>query len=156
TQFLQKFGNHKEANAARYGLALALVEGEQRNYDKALEQLNQLAGVKDFEDRPHVLYYTGLSRRGQGVTSLAQAQAKPQEATTHKANARARFDEAAKSFGDAAKAFTERSKDATAEKGLPIDHEWAVRSHCDQAEMLLRLGKAKEAKEAVAPVLDKK
>lgn len=156
TQFLQKFGNHKDANAARYGLALSLVEGEQRSYDKALEQLNQLANVKDFEDRPHVLYYSGLARRGQGVTSLSQAQAKPAEAAQHKANARARFEEAAKSFGDAAKAFAERAKDAPSDKGLPIDHEWTVRSHCDQAEMLLRVGKAKEAKEAVAPALDKK
>src|SRR5262245_24837432 len=46
-EFIQKHGNHKETNSARYGLALSLVEGDQRNYDQALEQLTTLNTVKD-------------------------------------------------------------------------------------------------------------
>src|SRR5262249_43252081 len=132
-EFLQKYGNHKEVNSARYGLALSLLDGEQRNYDQALEQLNTLGNVKDFPDRPFVLYSSGLAKRGQGVTALATAAAKPNEAATHRATAKSRFEEAAKSFGDAAKAFEERGKDEKSDKGLPLDLEWAVRSRCDQA-----------------------
>src|SRR5262245_8006689 len=38
-EFLQKFGNHAQANTARYQLALAYLESPERNYDKALENL---------------------------------------------------------------------------------------------------------------------
>src|SRR5262249_31312891 len=107
-------------------------------------------------DREFVTYYTGFAKRGQGVTSLATAQAKPQEAAQHKATAKQRFEEAAKAFGDAAAAFAEKGKEAKAEKGLPTELEGMVRSRCDQAEMLLRVGKAKDAREAIASVLDKK
>src|SRR5262249_43098213 len=35
-------------------------------------------------------------------------------------------------------------------KDLPAELEWAIRSRCDQAEMLLRLGKAKDAQALTA------
>src|SRR5262249_20221965 len=41
-------------------------------------------------------------------------------------------------------------------KGLPVELEWAARSRCDQAEMLLRQRKAKEARAAVAPLTTEK
>src|SRR5438067_9219955 len=43
-EFLQKFGGHKEANSARYGLALCLIEGPDRNYPEALQHLQPAAG----------------------------------------------------------------------------------------------------------------
>src|SRR5436190_946277 len=64
TEFLTKFPSHKEVPAVRYGLALSLVEGPERNYEKAVEQLTLLAGMKDFPDHPHVLYFLGLAQRG--------------------------------------------------------------------------------------------
>src|SRR5262249_52279597 len=71
----------------------------------------------------------------------------------HRNTARQRFDEAARQYAEADKAFTERAKDARApEKGIAADLEWAARSRCDRAEMLLRLGKPKEARQAVATV----
>jgi TolA-binding protein len=148
-EFINRFGGHKDLPSARYGLALCLLEGNQRDPEKAAEQLQQLAGNKSFAEYPFVLYYLGLARRGQAVKAIELAVARPPEAPNHRNVARQRFEEAAKQFADAAGVFTERSKDAKATKGLPIDLEWAARSRCDQAEMLLRLHKAKEARTAV-------
>ena len=38
-EFLGKYGGHKDANAARYGLGLALLDLPDRDYAKALEAL---------------------------------------------------------------------------------------------------------------------
>ncbi len=89
-EFLAKNANHKQVPAARYGLALALVEGPDRDYLGAIEQLNALVGAKDSPDYPFVLYYLGLSQRGQGVKLLAQAAQKPAEANALRAVRRGR------------------------------------------------------------------
>ena len=109
-EFLDKYGNHKEANSARYGLALSLLDGPERDYQRALDALQPLAGARDFADFPSVLYHLGVAQRGLGVRELAQADAKPQEAPQHRAAANGRFDEAAKQFAAAVTAFTERVK----------------------------------------------
>ena len=70
-EYLQKFAGNKEANQARYGLALALIEGPTREYGPALEQLNPLAGIKELPELPYVLYYQGLCNRGLGNRALA-------------------------------------------------------------------------------------
>src|SRR5262249_48994224 len=97
-EFLARYGNHREANSARYGLALSILEGPDKDYAKALEQLQPLAGNKDFPDQPFVIYYLGLSQRGLGIKELAQAAAKPPEANQRQAAAKQRFEEAAKQF----------------------------------------------------------
>jgi TolA-binding protein len=150
-EFLTKFPGHKEVPAVRYGLALSLVDGPERDYDKAIEQLNALAGMKDFPEYPHVLYFLGLAQRGMGNKSLALAASKPTEAATHRAQAQQRFEEASKQFGAALTAFSARVKDADPAKPLPVDLEWAARARCDQAEMQLRVNKAKDALTTAAP-----
>ncbi len=151
-EFLQKFGGHREAPAARYGLALALLEGPAKDYVAAANELNQLAGNKAFPDHAFVLYYLGFAQRGQGIRALATAAAKPAEAPQHRAVAQQRFDEAARTFALAVTAFNERAaKINPPPKDLPADLEWAARARCDQAEMLLRLNRVKEAQAAAAP-----
>jgi len=151
-EFLAKFGNHKDLPAARYGLALALLDGHPKDYNGALEQLNALAGIKDFSEQPFVFYYQGLAQRGLGVQLLAQATAQPPQAPQFKAQANQRFDEAAKHFASAVAAFAARVKDVPADaKALPIDLEWSARARCDQAEMQLRTLKSKEAVATTAP-----
>ena len=98
-EFLAKYGGNKDVPSARYGLALCLMDGPTKDYDKALEQLNPLAGQKTFGEYAFVLYYTGLAKRGQGVKAMEVALAKPAEATQHRNIANGRFDEAGKSFG---------------------------------------------------------
>ncbi|MGL4555595.1 MAG: tetratricopeptide repeat protein, partial [Gemmataceae bacterium] len=127
-QFLAKHSGHRDAPQARYGLGLALLEGDARNYQQAADELTPIAGNAAMPEHPSVLYHLGLARRGQGLQALAAGQRDP---------ARARFEDAARQFGAAAAAF----KDAP---------DWVLRSRCDEAEMLLRLKKPKEALAALA------
>jgi TolA-binding protein len=150
-EFIGKYGGHKEINSARYGLALSLIDGPDKDYNGAVEQLTPLVGVKDAADYPFYLYYFGLAQRGQGVKLLAQIPAKPNEAPQLKDQARGRFEEAAKQFGAATDAFAARVKNLDPDKELPADLEWCARARCDLAEMQLRLLKAKEARDAAAP-----
>ncbi len=153
-EFLGRFGNHKDAPAARYGLALALLGLPDKDYAGALEQLQQLAGNKNFSDHAHVLYYLGLAHRGLGTRELAQAIAKPQEANQRRAAAAQRFEEAGKQFAAALAAFTARApQPAPDAKELPADLEWAARARCDEAEMLLRTRKPQEAQTLAAVFL---
>src|SRR5579875_2090050 len=87
-EFLNKFGNHKEANAAHYELALCLIEGPAKDYNGALGQLQPLANNKDLPQHPFVLYYLGLAQRGLGAQALGQARSRPQEANQHRNAAR--------------------------------------------------------------------
>lgn len=152
-EFLGRFGGHREAAQARYGLALCLSEGPERNYDQALEQLGSLAGNKALPEHPFVLYYSGLARRSQGHKALEQAIARPGESANLRGTARQRFEEAARHFSEAAASFADRAaREVAPAKGLSVEREWAIRARCDQAEMLLHLRKAKEAREAVAPL----
>src|SRR5205809_701792 len=100
-EFLSKFGNHKETNSARYGLALTLLESQPPDYQAVLEQLQPLAGNKDFADHPFALYYLGSARRGLGLKELDQATAKPAEAAQRRATAQQHFEEAARQFAAA-------------------------------------------------------
>jgi TolA-binding protein len=156
-EYLAKFGGHKEANAARYGLALCLIEGPTKDYNGAIQQLQPLVNNKEMPEYPFVLYYLGLSQRGLGTQALAQASAKPQEANHHRGIAQQRFEEASKQFAAATSAFGERiPKTDKPPKEAPLELEWAARSRCDHAEMLLRLHKATEARTTTEPFLSDK
>jgi TolA-binding protein len=145
-EFLAKFSNHAKAADARYGLALSLINGPARDYAGAAEQLQQLAGNTAFPDHAFVLYYLGVARRGMGVKQLALPQ--------QQAAANQQFDAAAKHFEAAVKVFTAKAKKPDPKaKELSDELEWAALARCDQAEMLVRLLKAKEAQAAAAPFL---
>src|SRR5258708_24990618 len=105
---MAKYGGHKDLPAARYGLALSLLDGPDKDYNAAVEQLQQLAGAKDSPDYPFYLYYLGLAQRGQGTKALGQIAAMPAQAPQLKDQARGRFDEATKQFTAAVAAFTPR------------------------------------------------
>jgi TolA-binding protein len=151
-EFLGKFPNHKEAASAHYGLALALLELPDADFNEAVQHLQPLAGNKAFADYPSVLYHLGLARRGLGTKELAQAIAKPQEAPQRRAAANQHFEEAAKQFAAAHDTFMAKAAKPKADaKELPIDLEWALRARCEQAEMLLRTLKVKEAQALTAP-----
>src|SRR5262249_39483053 len=150
-EFLQKFGGHPQANAARYQLALAYLESPDRNYDKAIEQLNPLVGNAGLPEHPYALYHAGLCLRGLGLRELDGAAAKPNEAVAFKQRADQRFTEAASRFAGAVAAFPPKLPQGTPEKPA-TELDWAARSRCDQVEIELRLGKFKEAKAAAEPV----
>src|SRR5262249_19213459 len=127
-EFTQKFGGHKEVQAARYGLGLALLDLPERDYAKALEALGPPAGDANFADRPLALYSAAASDRGLGLKELEQSVQRPNEMPQRQQAANGRFTEAVKFFTQAREAFEKKH-----------DGEWAERSRCDQAEMELRL-----------------
>ncbi|MBP3959136.1 tetratricopeptide repeat protein [Gemmata sp. G18] len=144
TELLTKFGGYKNANAARYGLGLALLDLPDRNYQKALDAFLPPAGDGQFPDQGLALYHAGACQRGLGQKELAEAAAKPNELPQRTQNANAKFDAAAKLFVQAREVL---------EKKAPADADWAGRARCDTAEMELRVGKVKEARATVEPFL---
>ena len=97
-EFLTKFGAHKDVNAARYGLGLALLDLPDRDYQKALEAFTPAANDAKFADRSLALYYAGVSRRGLGQKELAEGIAKPNEMPQRQKIANGHFTEAEKSL----------------------------------------------------------
>jgi cellulose synthase operon protein C len=153
-EFLSKFGNHRNASAARYGLALALLDSPEHPYAEARDLLQPLAARKDLPEYASGMYYLGLAQRGLGLQELAAAQANPQQAPQRRAAAQQRFEEASRQFALATDAFAARAGEVpTTAKELPLDVEWSVRARCDQAEMLLRTLKAREAQATTARFL---
>jgi hypothetical protein len=59
-EFLQKFGGHKDAHSARLGLAVALLDQPDRNYQAALDAVTPAANDANFADRAMALYYAGV------------------------------------------------------------------------------------------------
>jgi len=151
--FVTKFADHKDAAVARLGLALTLFEQPEPDFAAAAEQLQMIAGKKDFPDHPAVLYNLGVALRGLGSKDRAKAgTVPPQEANPLNAQAKQRFQEAAKQFAAAAQAWSERAKNAS-DKEMSPEYEWVVRARCNQAEMLLECEQAREAQGVIAPLV---
>jgi TolA-binding protein len=150
--FLKDFGGSKQANAARYGLGVILIEGPTPDFKAAIEDLRPASTDANLPERPYALYYLGLALRGIGNQVMDQANAKtPAEGAGLRQQANAQYEQASQQFASAATLFAAGIKPgATA----TTEGEWATRARCDQAEMLLRIGKNKEALAALEPVLN--
>lgn len=152
TEFLQKFGNHPQANAARYGLGLCYIDGAERNFEKAVESLNPLAGNAATPEHPYAVYHLGLAHRGAGLNDVVLAATKQgPEQQQIRTRADGRFAEALKHFASAANLFAAKLPKGEVPKDMPKELEWAARARCDQAEMELRLNKIKEARSTAEP-----
>lgn len=149
-EYLQKFGGNPNAPQARFALAMSLIDGPQRDYDKALEQLNPLAGDGNFPDRARATYYSALAYRNLGINELAQIAVKPNEAQQLRDRSTGRFNDALVRFTAADKLFTDKLPKDAGEK-VSVELDWVARSRIDRAEMELRLGKLKEALKTAEP-----
>ncbi|GBD36477.1 Outer membrane protein assembly factor BamD [bacterium HR36] len=150
-EFLQRFGGHSQANLARYGWAVALLEGPNRDYKMASELLAPVLGQGDFTFRPWAFYYAGLAQRGLGGQALRDAIGKPaDQAANFQREAQARFEQAAKHFESALLEFAKRGSTEDKEAAA-LMRDWVARSRCDLAEMLLHLRRPKEALAALEP-----
>ena len=141
-EFLGKFGANKEVTAARYGLGLALLDLPDPDYQKAFEAFNQAAQDGRYADRPFTLYYAAVARRGLGLKELDAGLAKPNELSQRRQTANGHFVEARKLFAQAREEF---------DKKAALDGDWSARARCDVAEMELRLGDSKNARQIVEP-----
>jgi TolA-binding protein len=141
-EFLQKFGGHKEANAARYGLGLALLDLPNPDRQKAIDALGPPANDANFPDRPAALYYLAAAHHGQGLKELAEAAARPNEADGRRKAAEQRFNDAARFFA--------QSREQYEKKG---DADGAARARADQADAELRANRPEDARAAAEPFL---
>lgn len=150
-EFLGKFGGHKDLPAARYGLALTLIDGPEKKYDEARDILQNLAADKGFADRTFAIYYSGIALRGLGLMDLAKAETQPNEAARFRDSALGHFGNAVPLFTSAITAFLTKLENPADGDKLTLDAEWIARARCDLAEMQLRVGKLKEAQASAAP-----
>src|SRR5665213_807013 len=146
-EFLATHAGSHEAPGASYGLGLCLLQQRTPDYKAAAEALARAAAAQDIADRPLVLYNWGMALRGLGNRATADAVAKPNEAETLRRTAAQNYEEAAKQFSAARTAFDQRVTEAAPAANAPLstDQEWSARTRCDAGEMMLRLGKFKEA-----------
>jgi TolA-binding protein len=153
-EFIKLYGAQREVARAEYGLGLALLDGPRKDYEAAVPVLQSAAGRGDFADRPYVLYYLGLARRTLAEKALAlPAAATPAEAEARRNAINQRLSEAAGSFAEAANLFLVRLGTVSPTGERPTELDWAARARCDYADLLLRLGKNKEAAEAAEACL---
>jgi cellulose synthase operon protein C len=160
-EFLQKFGGHKDATSARYGLGLAILDGPEkdRNLAEATQVLTQAAGDGNFADRPYAMYFLGQAQRAQGMVDLlvaAQPGKNPNEVAKFQNDAKPKFDAAFRSFDQSLALLKPLADKAGTKEQSAEAREWLARARADVAEMQLRLGKAKEALTAAEPFLKDK
>jgi len=154
-EFLAKYGGHKDAASARYGLALALLAGPTRKYIEIRDRLQAAAVNKNLPEYPHVVFHLGRVLRRLGIEELKIAEAKPAEAAARRQAALRWFEDARQQFALAMTAFMPAPvKAADDAKKAPPLLAWAAQARCYQGEMLLRLQKAKEARELTAGFLE--
>lgn len=132
-QVLAKFPN-QQGTAARYGLALTFINAPEQDFAAAVEPLTQAAGDGGFADRGLVLYHLAATQRMIGLKEVLKPGADPKAATP-------KFEDALRRFGEASLWFEGKKND-----------EWAVRCKCDAAEMQMRMGRLKEARQTVEPI----
>jgi len=143
-EYLQKFGGHKDASQARYGLGLALLELPEPDYAKAFEALQSVAQESSFPQRGPALYYAGVARRGFGQKELLPGLRNPAELAQRQQAALPHFQEAARFFAQASEVLAKGPTPAT---------DLAARARCDQAEVELLLGRPQEARKVVEPLI---
>lgn len=149
----QKFAGGKDAPAAFYGLGISLLDGP-KDYPAAAEALKQAIAAKNAPDYPQACYFYGVALRGLGAADLKQATDKPAaQAEPLKASAKAKFNDAATQFEACVTALADIRKtgDDNQRKDAAI---WIARARCDQADALLRAGRAKDVEAVLRPVID--
>jgi TolA-binding protein len=139
-ELLRKFANTPSANAARYGLALCLVNSPQQDFARAIENLNHPANDGGFAERGSAAYQLAVCQRALGLKELEKPAHNPNEENQHHQAARPRFNEAERWFTTARDWFAGKK-----------DDNRAARCRCDIAEMQLRLNKVKEARATTEP-----
>lgn len=151
-EYIKQFPNSRDIPAAQYGLALCLLNGPKKDLPAVLQALQPMAGRGDLPEHGFALYYAGVASRSLGEQAIADAEAKPEQAAPLRAEATRRFEAAGQSFAAAAGLFASRAKN-TASQAAPENAEWSLRSRCDHTDMLLRLGRHKEAADRAAALV---
>ncbi len=148
--FLKEFAGTPRTNSARYGLAVILMEAPEKDYKQAVELLSQVAGA-EMPEKAFAAYYLGVGLREQGYQLLARAARKEGSPKDFEAQAAGLFERALAQFVAAVPLLSATPPSTRPSAGeLSLEAEWAAKSRCDQAEMLMRLGRGNQ----VVPLLE--
>jgi cellulose synthase operon protein C len=134
-QILQKFANTPQANGARFGIALCLLNSAEPDYLKAIENLTGPANDGGFVDRAMASYQLATAQRFLALKESAKPSPNAGEVTQ-------RYNEARRWF-DVARDVYQQKK----------DDDLSGRSRCDMAEIEIRLGRLNEARGVLEPFI---
>jgi cellulose synthase operon protein C len=102
-ELVTQHGKTPSGPAAKFGLAVCLIEGHDKQYTEALRLLESIDD-KAFHG-PQVSYFQAAAERGLATESLAQAAAKPKDAAKLQDVASRHWTRAAQLFGEARDGF---------------------------------------------------
>ena len=139
-EFLAQFPKRAEVMAARYGLAMALAEMPDRDWNALVAELQPVVASDQVPDKGRAHYWLAVGLRVLADQQLASVQ-NPVEQKDLVTKAHAKLSQAAIEFAAA---------DAALAKATP---ELAAQAKVEGAETLIKLGKNKEAVELVRPFL---
>ncbi len=139
-EVIQKFANTRSASGSRFGLALIQFNSPNVDFAKAIENLTPAANDGGFAERGHALYHLAVAQRSLGLREMEKPAADANQINARKQAADGKYNETLKWFNEAKNWFA----------GQKLE-EWTARARADQAEILIRLGKVKEARAETEP-----
>jgi hypothetical protein len=149
-EFVGAFPKRPEVSAAKYGMAMAMAELPDKDWNALATELGPVIASPELKDKGRAQYWLGVALRVTGEQQLAAAQANP-AAKEPIAKALARIGEAATNLAAAQAALTAAARKPAADaKELPPATEVAARAKVEAAEAFLKVGKNKEAEELVS------
>lgn len=148
-EFISQFPKRNEVTAAHYGLAIAMAESPDKDWNALIKELEPLVALPDLPDKGRAQYWLGAALRMTGQPQYDAAKLHPEQKDPL-AKATERLTQAAGQFAAADASLTATApKPAGDAKELPPALELAARAKVEGAEVLLKLGKAKEAADLV-------
>ena len=139
-QVLDKFGNTRSVNAARYGLGRVKMASTPPDWAKAIEVMTPVVHDGGFSERGQNFYHLAVCQRQLGFVELGKAVTEPGKAAEHTKAAEPKFAEAATRFREARDWFTSKKM-----------ADWSGRARCDESEMYTRVGRLGEARSNCEP-----
>jgi TolA-binding protein len=151
-EFISQFPKRPEVGAAHYGLAIAMAEAPDKDWNVLIRELEPVVASKDIPaaEKGRAQYWLGAALRMTAEPQYTAAMAHPEQKEPL-AKATALLEKALAQFtaADTALVAGVNPKPAADAKELPPALELAARAKVEAAELLVQLGKNKEAAELV-------
>ncbi|MDB5322773.1 MAG: hypothetical protein JWN40_4404 [Phycisphaerales bacterium] len=146
-EFISQFPKRPEVTAAHYGLAMALADMPDRDWNGLITELQTVLASPDLRDNGPSHYWLGVALRITAEQQMEAAKGRPEQI----AKLMERITESAAHFAaaDAALVAGVNPKPAADVKELPQALGMAARAKVEGADALLKVGKNKEAAELV-------
>jgi tetratricopeptide (TPR) repeat protein len=149
-EFISQFPKRPEVAAAHYGLAMALAETPDKDWNALLVACQAVIASPDVPDKGRAHYWLGAAHWVTGEQQLEAAKAQPEQ-KEQLAKAIIRITQAAAEYAaaDTALIASVNPKPAADVKELPAAMELAASAKVEGAEALISIGKNKEAADLV-------